>query len=68
MSRCDDWADGWNEVYAEGEADMLAKCLKVLDELSCNCTFNVAFWGHADECFKRIVYVALNANEEKSHE
>jgi len=27
MSRCDDWAEGWEEGRQQGEADMLAKCI-----------------------------------------
>jgi hypothetical protein len=32
MSRCDDWAEGWEEGRQQGEADMLAKCIAALED------------------------------------
>ena len=31
MSRCDDWAEGWEEGRQQGEADMLAKCIAAVE-------------------------------------
>ena len=33
MSRCDDWAEGWEEGRQQGEADMLAKCIETITGL-----------------------------------
>ena len=33
MSRCDDWAEGWEEGRQQGEADMLAKCITAVEAL-----------------------------------
>ena len=59
MSNLDDWNDGW----VDGRNAGIEECLTALDDLDliCPCTANVAFWGHADHCPKRIVRVALEA-------